>query len=126
MENMENLQVRMERNFLTDGSTIPTFVSGREISHRNCFFIGKEIHNSLVPLFKDRILPYDLVEDIFLEVAEQIELMIDNNSTIALDYCKYFDEILTFYMNQSIDYELYEVAQNITRFLAIWKKININ
>lgn len=126
MENMVNLQVRMERNFLTDGSTIPTFVRGRDMSHRNCFFIGKEIHNLLIPLFKDRILPNELIDEVFLDVAEQIELMIDNDSIVAIEYCKYFNEILTFYMNQSIEYELYEIAQNITRFLIIWKKINVN
>jgi nucleoside-diphosphate-sugar epimerase len=120
---MDRLQIRLERNFIGDGNTIPTFIDSRDITHRNCFLLSQSVHKSLLILFQEHILSKTIIEDTFLEVAELIEEIIDLDSRVALDYLIYFKDVLNYYKEKSIEYELYETTQNIDSFLEIYEKI---
>ncbi len=99
----------------------PEFVNNKLISHNNCRTAARDIFNHLFSLFDTKFLSNKIIEDKFTEMVNYLNDMRDLNWDIADDYYSYFRKILTYYEEKVIDIEAYEPAQNINKFLLMYK-----
>ena len=125
MSEIEELHKGLVERFYIDSRCIPEFIIGRYTDHRKCFDIASFQFKILRPLFSKDILKKGFIEDIFLEMCNGFEEMIDTEPSLALTYFDYFRELLNYYRMESLELELYEVAENLTYFLRMYKKIKV-
>lgn len=122
---IDEIHKNLLERFFIDSRNIPEFISGRYMDHRRCFDIASFQFKVLRPLFSKTILKKGFIEDIFLEMCNGFEEMIDTEPLLALAYFDYFRELLNYYRMESLDLELYEISENLTYFLKIYKKIKV-
>jgi hypothetical protein len=123
MNKMDETHRSLVKRFYLDARSIPDFIKGRYAEHKKCYDIASFQFEVLSPLFSKDILKKGFIEDVFVEMCDGFEEMIDTEPSLALAYFDYFRELLNYYRMESLDYELYEVAENLTYFLRIYKKI---
>ena len=125
MDDLDKMHQKMLHQLYTDSQNIPDFVIGRFSEHKRCYDLANYIFKIIRPLFRKHIFKKNTIDDIFIEMCNAYEDMIDTEPKLALEYFDYFKELLNYYRMESLDYELYEVAENLTNFLTKYKKIKL-
>jgi hypothetical protein len=121
-ETME-IQKELIMNFLTDSNSIPDFISGRKFTHKKCFDMASSMFISLRELFQPTILCDKTIKKIYGETLGFINDMFDVEPTIGMEYFIMVSDITEFYRNVAVDNELYETAENLTKFIEQYQQI---
>jgi hypothetical protein len=121
----QTMQIQKEliMNFLSDSNSIPDFISGRKFTHKKCFDISSYMFRSLRELFEPSVLTEKSIKNIYGEVLGFINDMFDVEPTIGMEYFIMVSDIMEFYKEQAIDFELYETAENLNKFLEQYQQI---
>jgi hypothetical protein len=121
----ETMEIQKEfiMNFLSDSNSIPDFISGRKFTHKKCFDISSYMFRSLRELFEPNVLSDKTIKKIYGEVLGFINDMFDVEPSIGMEYFIMVSDIITFYKNIAIENELYETAENLTRFIEQYEQI---
>lgn len=110
-------------NFLTDSNSIPDFISGRKFTHKKCFDMASAMFVSLRELFEPSILPDKTIKKVYGETLGFINDMFDVEPAIGMEYFIMVTDIITFYRDIAVDNELYETAENLTKFIEHYEQI---
>jgi hypothetical protein len=121
-ETME-IQKELIMNFLTDSNSIPDFICGRKFTHKKCFDMATDMFVSLRELFEPSILPDKTIKKVYGDTLGFINDMFDVEPTIGMEYFIMVTDIMTFYRDVAVDNELYETAENLTKFLEHYEQI---
>lgn len=114
---IKKLHMELLHNFIEDTKVIPDFISGRKFTHKKCFDISQDIFFYLKELYTNQILPDNEVKNLYYVIINCINEMLDIDSLVGLEYYRFIFDMTEFYKQQAIDNELFEVAQNLNRFL---------
>jgi len=117
------IQKELIMNFLADSNNIPDFISGRKFTHKKCFDISGYMFRSLRELFEPNVLSEKSINKIYNQVLGFINDMFDVDSSIGMEYFIMVSEITEFYREQAVQYELYETAENLTKFIDSYCQI---
>ena len=121
-ETME-IQRELIMNFLTDSNSIPNFINGRQFTHKKCFDMASDMFVSLRELFEPTILSDKTIKKVYGEILGFINDMFDIEPTIGMEYFIMISDIITFYRDIAVDNELYETAENLTKFIEHYEQI---
>jgi hypothetical protein len=121
-ETME-IQKELIINFLTDSNVIPDFISNRKFTHKKCFDMSVDMFVSLRGLFEPTILSEKIIKKIYGEVLGFINDMFDVEPTIGMEYFIMVKDIIIFYKDIAVENELYETAENLTKFIEHYEQI---
>ena len=117
------IQKELIMNFLSDSNNIPDFISGRKFTHKKCFDMALDMFVSLRELFEPSVLPDKTIKKVYGEVLGFINDMFDVEPTIGMEYFIMVTDIITFYRDIAVDNELYETAENLTKFIEHYEQI---
>jgi hypothetical protein len=120
---MMEIQKELIMNFLSDSNTIPEFISGRKFTHKKCFDISTYMFKSLRELFEPKILSDKNIKKIYGDILGFINDMFEVEPTIAMEYFIMVSDIIIFYRDIAVDNELYETAENLTKFIEHYEQI---
>jgi hypothetical protein len=121
-ETME-IQRELIMNFLTDSNNIPDFISARKFTHKKCFYMAVDMFVSLRELLEPTILCEKTIKKIYNDTLGFINDMFDVEPSIGMEYFIMVSDIITFYRNIAVDNELYETAENLTKFIEHYEQI---
>ena len=117
------IQKELIMNFLSDSNNIPDFISGRKFTHKKCFDMAVDMFVSLRELFEPTILPEKIIKKVYGETLGFINDMFDVEPPIGMEYFIMVTDIITFYRDIAVDNELYETAENLTKFIEHYEQI---
>jgi hypothetical protein len=117
------IQRELIMNFLTDSNSIPNFINGRQFTHKKCFDMASDMFVSLRELFEPTILSDKTIKKVYGEILGFINDMFDIEPTIGMEYFIMVSDIITFYRDIAVDNELYETAENLTKFIEHYEQI---
>ena len=116
---IKRLEMELLHNFIEDTKVIPDFISGRKFTHKKCFDISQDIFFYLKSLYKSDILSDNEVKRIYFSVINCVNEMLDIDSKVGLEYYRFIFEMTQFYKEQAIDNELFEIAENLNKFIEL-------
>lgn len=117
------IQKEMMVNFLSDVNSIPDFINCKKFTHKRCFDISTELFISLRRLIESQVITDSELKKITSNIFNYINDMFDVEPLIGLEYFVYIGDLTKFYMNQCVQFELYESADNLNKFLDLYNKI---
>jgi hypothetical protein len=116
---IKQLEMELMHNFISDTKVIPDFISGRKFTHKKCFDISQDIFFYLKGLYQSDILSDNEVKRIYFSVINCVNEMLDIDSKVGLDYYRFIFDMTQFYKEQAIDNELFEIAENLNKFIEL-------
>jgi hypothetical protein len=116
------LQKEILKMFWKDVEMIPVFINTENIIHNKCRMVAKEAITNICFIMEPSILKRRFIDKLFLTFTDYIEEIIDLDGTIGLLYYGYFNELFEYYREECLECELYESAENITKFLDNFDK----
>jgi hypothetical protein len=116
---IKRLEMELLHNFIEDTKVIPDFISGRKFTHKKCFDISQDIFFYLKSLYQSDILSDNEVKRIYFSVINCVNEMLDIDSKVGLEYYRFIFEMTQFYKEQAIDNELFEIAENLNKFIEL-------
>lgn len=119
---IKRLQMELLHNFIEDTKVIPDFISGRKFTHKKCFDISQHVFLYLKDLYSSKILTDNEIRNVYYVVINCINEMLDIDSEIGLEYYRFIFEMSLFYKDQAVENELFEIAENLNKFLELNKE----
>lgn len=110
-------------NFLSDTNLIPDFINSRKYTGKKCFDVASNMFMSLRNLFEPKVLEVKEISKIYNETLGFINDIFDLDPVVGMEYFTMIKDMLIFYNNECISFELYETAENLTKFLNLYEKI---
>lgn len=124
---MDDKTKQMQRlilnNYIEDINAIPPFIDSRKFTHKNCFGISTHMFTKLGGLLDESVLDEKRIKEIASSVFSHINDIFDIEPLIGMEYFLMLGDISQFYKELCIENELYETAENITKFLELLEKI---
>ena len=120
---MMEIQKELIMNFLSDANVIPDFISNRKFTHKKCYEISYYIFKELKILLSPEVLKEKDVKKIYSDVLGFINEIFDVDPSIGMEYFIMISEITEFYRIQAVNSELYEVAENLKKFIDLYAQI---
>jgi hypothetical protein len=111
------LQKEVLKTFWKDVDMIPVFINTQNATHNRCREIAKEAITNICFMLEPTILKKRYIDKLFLSFTDSIEEIMDVDGTIGLLYYGYFNELFEYYKDLCLENELYESAENISKFL---------
>jgi hypothetical protein len=121
-ETMET-QRELIMNFLSDTNMIPDFINSRKYTGKKCFDISHNMFMCLRDLLEPKVLEQKEVSKIYNKTLGFINDIFDLEPIVGNEYFIMIKDMLEFYKNECISLELYETAENLTRFINLYEKI---
>jgi hypothetical protein len=118
----KKMQMELFNNFISDSKSVPHFISGRKFTHKKCFDISQDLFYYLRKLYSDEILSESEIKNLYYDMINCINEMLDVDSGIGLEYYRYTMELCLFYLSIAVENELYETAENLTKFINLYEK----
>lgn len=119
---IKRLQMELLHNFIEDTKVIPDFISGRKFTHKKCFDISQHVFLYLKDLYSSKILTDNEIRNVYYVVINCINEMLDIDSEIGLEYYRFIFDMSEFYKYQAVENELFEIAENLNKFLELNKE----
>lgn len=114
---------QIKKAFKTDAEVTPHFFRNNPDPKWNLIIdTGKQALISCEPIFSNKKLPSDLLDSIYDNVWNRLDLILEINHNYFNLYFEHLIEILSFYLKLSEDLELYEVCSNIKNLLGLFEK----
>ena len=121
-ETME-IQRELIMNFLSDTNMIPDFINSRKFTGKKCFDIAHNMFMCLRDLLEPKVLEQKEVSKIYNKTLGFINDIFDLEPIVGNEYFIMIKDMLDFYKSECISFELYETAENLTRFINLYEKI---
>ena len=118
---MLKIEKSILKKFWNDVEAIPVFCDTFNIQHNICRNKSKSIFNILCVLFEPNFFNNNYIYNLFIEVLNVIDDIMDVEESQGIFYYKYTIELFEYYLNKCVDGEIYEQAANIKKFLDINK-----
>jgi hypothetical protein len=115
----KKLHSELVYNFISDTKVIPDFINGRQFTHKRCWDISQHLYENVEELYKLKILNDIEVKRIYYNVMSCVNDMLDIDPKIGLEYYRFVFDMSQFYRDQASDNEIYEVAENLTKFIEL-------
>ena len=119
------IEVRLMNHFLKNGKMVPDFISGRFATHKNAFFTANVIFQRLGTLFRPNVISQRAIDELFIEFCEILEEIMEQDELLSLDYARYFKEMISIYMENAIEEEAFEVAENLKNFYVLMETLKL-
>lgn len=117
------IQKEIIMNFLSDTNMIPDFINSRKFTGKKCFDIAHNMFMCLRNLFEPKVLEPKEISKIYNDTLGHINDIFDLDSVVGMEYFIMVKDMLVFYNSECISFELYETAENLTKFLNLYEKI---
>ncbi|NBO22675.1 hypothetical protein EBU94_04960, partial [bacterium] len=101
---------------------IPSFISGRKFTHKKCFDISQDIFDYIKILYSPKILMDMDINKVYYQVMNCINEMLDIDSSVGINYYRFIFDMSEFYMERAIENEIFEIAENLKRFIELDNK----
>lgn len=115
----QKLHSELVYNFISDTKIIPDFINGRQFTHKRCWDISQYLYESMENLYQLKILSDIEVKKIYYSVMSCINDMLDIDPKVGLEFFRFIFDMSEFYRDQASDNEIYEVAENLTKFIEL-------
>lgn len=110
-------------NFLSDTNMIPDFINSRKYTCKKCYDLSTDMFICLRNLFEPKVLEPKEISKIYNETLSYVNDIFDIDPVVGMEYFIMVKDMLVFYINECISFELYETAENLTKFLNLYEKI---
>jgi hypothetical protein len=118
---MTTTQIR--KAFKTDAEIIPYFFrNNTDSKYKLIIDTGKQALITCESLFNNKNLPSDLLDSIYHNIWNRLDLILEINHNYFNLYYDYLIEMLNYYLQLAEDGELYEVCINIKNLLNQFEK----
>ncbi|NBW79609.1 MAG: hypothetical protein EBR27_11450 [Betaproteobacteria bacterium] len=119
---IKRLQMELVHNFMENTKIIPSFISGRKFTHKKCFDISQDIFDYIKILYSPKILMDMDINKVYYQVMNCINEMLDIDSSVGINYYRFIFDMSEFYMERAIENEIFEIAENLKRFIELDNK----
>lgn len=116
---IKKLHSELIYNFISDTKLIPEFINSRQFTHKSCWDISKHLFENVEDLYELKILSDIEIKKIYYSVMNCINDMLDIEPRVGLEFYKFIFDMSEFYRDQASDNEIYEVAENLTKFIEL-------
>jgi hypothetical protein len=117
---------QIRKAFKEDASTTPYFFRNNHDPKYNLIIdTGRQLLLSCEPIFSNKKIPSDLLDSIYNNIWNRLDLLLEVNHNYFNLYYEYLLEMLEFYMNISEKAELYEICANIREIQEQFNKTNV-
>ena len=118
---MTTTQIR--EAFKTDAEIVPYFFrNNTDSKYKLIIDTGKQALITCESLFNNKNLPSDLLDSIYHNIWNRLDLILEINHNYFNLYYDYLIEMLNYYLQLAEDGELYEVCVNIKNLLNHFEK----
>jgi hypothetical protein len=118
---MTTTQIR--KAFRTDAEVTPYFFrNNTDSKYKLIIDTGVQALITCEPLFSNKNLPSDLLDSIYDNIWNRLDLILEINHNYFNLYYDYLKEMLNYYLVVAEDGELYEVCINIKNLLDLFEK----
>lgn len=117
----KKLYMELVYNFRSDTKVIPDFINGRQFAHKRCWDISQHLYENMDELYNLKIMNESEIKRIYYNIMNCINDMLDIEPKVGLEFYKFIFDMSEFYRDQASDNEIYEVAENLTKFIELNK-----